>query len=206
MLTIYGRRTSANVMKPLWLAEELGLDYRRIDVGGPFGGTGDADYLAKNPNGLIPTIDDDGFVLWESNAITRYLAGRYGRRSLWPDDPRALALADQWMDWTLTTVMPMMTPVFWGLVRTPEAERDHAAIDRSIGQGRRIWALLDAHLAQHRYVAGEAFSLGDIPLGPQAHRWFELVTERPKLPHLEAWYARLAERPAFRKVVMIPIE
>ncbi|MFU8815159.1 MAG: glutathione S-transferase family protein [Pseudomonadales bacterium] len=205
MLTVYGRRTSANVMKPLWLAEEIGLPYCQVDVGGPFGGTDQADYLLKNPNGLIPTIDDGGFLLWESNAITRYLARQYANGSLWPAEAGALALADQWMDWTLSTVMPMMTPIFWGLVRTPAEDRDYPQIERSIRQGQRIWGILDAHLGRHRYVAGDDFTMADIPLGPQAHRWFELVPDQPDLPHLRAWYRRLTERPGFRKVCMIDI-
>lgn len=205
MLTVYGRRTSANVMKPLWLAEEIELPYRQVDVGGPFGGTDQADYLRKNPNGLIPTIDDDGFVLWESNAITRYLAREYGHGVLWPTDAKALALADQWMDWTLSTVLPLMTPIFWGLVRTAAEDRDYPLIERSIRQGLRVWKLLDDHLGEHRHVAGETFTMGDIPLGPQAHRWFHLVPDRPDMPHLEAWYHRLTERPAFRKVCMTDI-
>jgi glutathione S-transferase len=205
MITIYGRRTSSNVMLPLWAVDELGLAYEQIDLGGPFGGNDTPEYLAKNPNGLIPTLEDDGFVLWESNAITRYLCSRYGSGELCPIDLRDRALAEQWMDWKLSTVVPMMTPIFWGLVRTPEAERDTASIERAIRRGAEIWGLLDAHLAQQPYVAGSTFTMGDIPLGPQVHRWYNLVEDRPELPHLEAWYRRLQERLAFRKHCMIPI-
>lgn len=205
MLTIYGRRTSSNVMKPLWLAEEIGLAYQQVDIGGPFGGNDQPDYLAKNPNGLIPTLEDDGFLLWESNAITRYLAQRYAPDLLYPKDPQTRARADQWMDWTLTTVMPMMTPIFWGLVRTAPEERNQESIDRGIRQGHRVWQMLDDHLATQPFVAGQDFSMGDIPLGPQAHRWFNLVTDRPSMPHFEAWYQRLTEKTAFRSVCMIPI-
>jgi glutathione S-transferase len=205
MLIVYGRRTSANVMKPLWLAEEIGLPYRQVDLGGPFGGTDRSDYLAQNPNGLIPTIDDGGFVLWESNAITRYLAREYASGTLHPEDPKVLARADQWMDWKLSTVQPVMTPIFWGLVRTAPEDRDHERIERNIRQARRIWQVLDDHLARHPYVAGEAFTMADIPLGPQAHRWFQLVSDRPEMPHLESWYRRLQERPAYRQICMIDI-
>ena len=205
MLKILGRRTSGNVMLPLWVADELGLDYEQVDIGGEFGGNDQPEYLAKNPNGLIPAIEDDGFVLWESNAITRYLCSKHGLGSLCPEDPQERALAEQWMDWKLTIVMPMITPIFWGLVRTAEADRDMDSIERAIRQGHRIWSILDAHLARHDYVAGSTFTMGDIPLGPQIHRWYVLVDEPPALPHLEAWYARLQQRPAFRRHCMNPV-
>ncbi len=206
MLTIYGRRSSANVMKPLWAADELGVPFEQVDVGGSFGGNDAPEYLARNPNGLVPTIDDDGFVLWESNAITRYLAAQYGAGSLWPEDPARRAQADRWMDWTLTTVMPMMTPVFWNLVRMSDAERDDAAIAAGIRLGNaKVWPILEAHLADHKYVAGDEFSMGDIPLGPQVRRWRELVPDRNPTPNIERWFGQLLERPAFQTHVMIPV-
>ena len=206
MLTIIGRRTSGNVMKPLWVADELGLEYEQVDLGGPFGGNDDPDYRAKNPMGLVPTLVDDDFVLWESNAITRYLSAKHGNGSLYPAELRARALAEQWMDWKLTAINPMMRPVFWGLVRTPEAERDHDAIQRAIALGCELWAMLDRHLAAHAYVAGDELTMGDIPLGPQIHRWMMLVEDRPSMPNVEAWYRRLTQRPAFEKNCMIPLE
>ena len=205
MLKIIGRRTSANVMKPLWAADELGLDYERVDVGGKFGGNREPGYLAMNPMGLVPTLVEDGFTLWESNAITRYLCGKHGRGSLCPADPRVRAIADTWMDWQQTACAPMMFPVFWGLVRVPEAERDHDAINADIERGLDVWGVLDRHLADRAFVAGDTFTMGDIPIGPQAHRWLNLVEKRPPMPNLESWYRRLTERPAFRKNVMIPI-
>ena len=205
MLKIIGRRTSANVMKPLWAADELGLDYERVDVGGKFGGNREPGYLAMNPMGLVPTLVEDDFTLWESNAITRYLCGKHGRGSLCPADPRVRAIADTWMDWQQTACAPMMFPVFWGLVRTPEAERDHDAINADIERGLDVWGVLDRHLADRAFVAGDTFTMGDIPIGPQAHRWLNLVEKRPPMPNLESWYRRLTERPAFRKNVMIPI-
>ena len=205
MLKILGRRTSGNVMKPLWAADEMGLDYEQVDVGGKFGGNREPDYLAMNPMGLVPALVEDDFVLWESNAITRYLAEKYGRGSLCPADPRIRAAADTWMDWQQTACAPMMTPVFWGLVRTPEAERDYGRINAAIERGYEVWGILDRHLASRPFVAGGDFTMGDIPIGPQAHRWFNLVEKRPAMPNLEAWYRRLTERPAFRKNVMIPI-
>ncbi len=205
MLRILGRRTSGNVMLPLWAADELGIDYEQVDVGGSFGGNDQAEFLAKNPNGLVPTIEEDGFALWESGAITRYLCSQHGLGTLCPNDPRERAIAEQWMDWKLTTVMPMMTPIFWGLVRTAEAERDSARIERSIRLGHRVWGILDSHLAEREFVAGDSFTMGDIPLGPQVHRWYRLVEDPPELPHLAAWYDRLQQRPAFRRHCMIPI-
>ncbi len=206
MLTILGRRTSANTMQPLWLADELGLEYEQVDVGGPFGGNDQPEYLELNPTGLIPTIIDDGFVLWESNAITRYLAAKYGADPLYPADLQTLALADQWMDFENNKIMPMMVPIFWGLVRTPAEERDMDSINKAITQVGKMWAMLDAHLEKHPFIAGNEFSIGDIPLGPQVHRWLELVPERPAMPNLQAWYQRLTQRPAFKAHCMNPLE
>ena len=206
MLKILGRRTSGNVMKPVWVLDELGLEYEREDIGGKFGGNREPGYLAMNPTGLVPTLVEDDFVLWESNAITRYLCEKYGHGSLFPADPRVRATADTWMDWQQTTCAPMMLPVFWGLVRTPEAERDHDRINAGIERGYEVWGMLDRHLEGCAFVAGDDLTMGDIPIGPQAHRWFNLVDERPSMPNLEAWYERLTERPAFQKNVMIPIE
>ena len=205
MLKILGRRTSGNVMKPLWAADELGLEYEQADIGGKFGGNREPDYLAMNPMGLVPTLIEDDFTLWESNAITRYLCEKHGTGSLCPTDPRARAAADTWMDWQQTVCAPMMLPVFWGLVRTPEAERDYDRINAGIERGHEVWGILDRHLEGRPFVAGDDLTMGDIPIGPQAHRWFNLVDERPSMPSFEAWYQRLTERPAFRKNVMIPI-
>ncbi len=206
MIRILGRRTSGNVMKPLWAAEELGIEYEQVDIGGRFGGNRDPQYLALNPMGLVPTLVDGELVLWESNAITRYLAEKFGQGSLWPTDRSRRAVADQWMDWQQTAIAPMMQPIFWGLVRTPAEERDEARIRAGIERGIELWGMLDRHLAERAFVAGDAFTMGDIPLGPQVHRWLSLVEDRPSMPNLEAWYGRLTERPPFRKHVLIPIE
>src|SRR5919197_4157345 len=136
MIKIWGRNTSVNVQKVMWAVGELGLPHERIDVGGPFGKNNEPAYLAMNPNGLVPTLEEDGFVLWESNAIVRYLAAKYGAGTLEPADPRARARANSWMDWQLTVAHPPLTPVFWGLVRTPPEKRDHAAIEA--GKGKKI--------------------------------------------------------------------
>ncbi len=206
MLKIIGRVTSGNVMKPLWLADEIGLEYEQIDIGGPFGGNDTPEYLAMNPMGLVPTIDDDGFIMWESNAITRYLAAKHAKGTLYPDDPQARATADTWMDWKLNAVNPFMRAIFWGLVRTKPEDRNQDEIDAGIKQGCKFWGMLDTHLEGRDYIAGDQLTMGDIPLGPQAFRWFELVEDRPSMPNLEAWYQRLTERPAFRKRCMNPLQ
>ena len=206
MLKILGRHTSGNVMKPLWVADELGIAFERIDVGGKFGGNDTDEYLKMNPMGLVPTLIDDGFVMFESNAITRYLCEKYGKGSLYPENARTRAIADIWMDWKLTAINPMIRPVFWGLIRTPANERNHEEINAAIAQGHKLWAMLDRHLAGRQYVAGDEFTMGDIPLGPQAHRWMMMVEDRPSMPNFEAWYERLTERPAFQKHCMIPLE
>ncbi|MGQ0664201.1 MAG: glutathione S-transferase family protein [Pseudomonadota bacterium] len=205
MLKIYGRSNSSNVQKVLWACEELRVPFTREDVGGAFGKNREPAYLALNPNGLVPTIDDDGFILWESNAIVRYLAAKHGQGGLWPADPRQRAAADRWMDWQASTVSPAIFPLFYQLVRTPADRRDQAAIEA--GREKTIAALtiLDAQLANTEYVAGGALTMGDIALGIAAHRWFAFPIERPELPHLAAWYKRLAERPAYRKHVMQPL-
>ena len=205
-MKILGRANSINVQKVLWAADECGLKYERSDIGGPFGGNDQPWYRALNPNGLVPTIDDDGFVLWESNAIVRYLTASYGPAGLCPIDRKAQALADRWMDWLITTPQAGMTIMFWGLIRTPADKRDAAAIEAARLATAPLWARLDAHLATHAYVGGDHFTMGDIPVGAMAYRWLNLPLRRddlPKLVHLEAWYAKLGERPAYRKHVMI---
>ena len=179
MLRILGRRTSGNVMKPLWVVDELGLEYEREDIGGKFGGNREPGYLVMNPTGLVPTLVEDDFVLWESNAITRYLCEKYGHGTLFPADPRVRATADTWMDWQQTTCAPMMLPVFWGLVRTPEAERDYDRINAGIERGYEVWGMLDRHLEGRPFVAGDDLTMGDIPIGPQAP---SLVQPRRRAP------------------------
>lgn len=204
MVKVWGRNNSVNVQKVLWTCVEVDVGFERIDVGGPFGGLDTAEYLALNPNRRIPTIEDDGFVLWESNAIVRYLAARYGG-GLCPAEVQARALAEQWMDWNETRLDSDLTTVFWGLIRTPEERRDYGTIERSIHALIEIWGILDGHLAGQPYVAGDRFTVGDIPVGSTAHRWLALPLERPPMPHLEAWYGRLCERPGYRDHVARPL-
>ncbi len=206
MRKLWGRANSSNVMKVVWLLEELGLPYQRIDAGGPFGRTKDADYLAMNPNSLVPTLDEDGFILWESHAILRYLAaGHADGTALWPADLRARANIDRWMDWLQTTLGPAMTPVFQGLIRTAPEQRNTAAIEAGLAASGQAWALLDAQLQRHDHVAGPEFTLADIPAGVHVHRWFAFDAAKPELPALRAWYDRLLARPAYRAHCSAPL-
>ena len=205
MLKVWGRKNSANVQKAMWCIGELGLAHERIDLGGQFGGNDQDWYLAMNPNGLVPTLDDEGVVLWESNAIVRYLSAKYDAGGLCPENPAARAQAEKWMDWQLTTVMPALHPLFWGLVRTPPEARDPASIEAGAARSARAFAILDRHLAGRDYVSGDSLTMADIPLGATAYRWYALDVARPDTPHLRAWYERLVERPAFAEHVMIPL-
>jgi glutathione S-transferase len=205
MLTIWGRTNSINVQKVMWTVDELGLAHQRIDAGGQFGGLDTAEYGALNPNRRVPTIKDGDLVVWESNVCVRYLAARYGAGRLWPEDPGARAAADMWMDWQVSTLLPDTTVVFWGLIRTPEEKRDHAAINAAAERLAGIWRILDSHLAAREFVAGDQFTMGDIPVGAACYRYYGMPIERPSLPHLEAWYGRLKQRAPFGEHVMLPI-
>jgi glutathione S-transferase len=204
---VWGRATSSNVMKVLWGLGELSLPFERIDVGGSFGKTDTAEYRAMNPTGLVPTLQEDEFTLWESNAILRYLGSAYAQGSaLWPQEPHARANIDRWMDAQQTVLNRPMRVVFWGLVRTPADKRDPGAIAQGIADAAKAYAMVEPHLARHAYIAGRDFSLADIPWGVHAHRWFNMDLERPPFPHLRAWYDRLCERPAYQQhIVSCPI-
>jgi len=207
VLTIYGRRTSSNVQKVLWCCDEIGLAFDRVDMGREFAGNREPAYLALNPNGIVPTIvEDDGFAVWESNTIIRYLAKRYGPAGFYPADARCAAIGEQWMDWQLSSLNVAFTPMFHGLVRQAPGQRDEAAIQASIDSTQRHLSMLDRHLQSTRFVAGEAFSVADIPLGIHAYRWhvFEGIA-RQSLPSFERWHAELQQRPAYRAHVMVEL-
>ena len=186
----------------MWTVGELDLPHERIDIGGPFGKNNEPAYLAMNPNGLVPTLQEDGFLLWESNSIVRYLAAKYGAGKLAPSDLRARARANSWMDWQLTVAHPPLTPVFWGLVRTPPEKRDHAAIEAGKAKTIAVMKILDAQLAQTPFVAGDTLSMGDIPVALMAYRFRRLVPERPPLENLERWFAQIEQRPVFKQHVL----
>ncbi|HEY5898200.1 MAG TPA: glutathione S-transferase [Burkholderiales bacterium] len=205
MLKIWGRNNSVNVKKALWAAEELGLAYERIDAGLQFGVNDTPQYRRMNPTGLVPTIEEDGFTLWESHSIVRYLAAKHGGGSLWPLDPQARADADRWMDWTHSFSREFQRPVFWPLVRTPPEKRDAKAIAEAVRKCGEMLAVPEQTLKENAYLGGAGFTMGDIPLGCHVQLWMRLPIERPRLPGLEAWFARLCGRPAYRKVVDLPL-
>ena len=202
MLKIWGRLNSHNVKKVVWFAEELGLAYERIDVGGAFGM--DDAYLAKNPNALIPTIEDGPLVLWESNTILRYLAAQYGGERWWPADPAQRAIGERWMDWQADYAHAQMR-AFIGYVRTPPERRDQAGIDNSVAASAKMLAVLERYLGEMPWLSGDAFGLGDIPMGVYAWTWFSLPIERPDYPCIADWFARLRDRPGYADQVAIPL-
>jgi glutathione S-transferase len=207
MIKVWGRNTSSNVQKVMWAIGELSLPHERIDVGGSFGKNREPAYLAMNPNGLVPTLEEeDGFLLWESNTIVRYLAAKYKATTLEPADLRTRALASKWMDWQLAVLGPAITPVFWGLIRTPPEKRDHAGIEEGKKKTTAAIQMMDGQLAKTAYLAGDGFSYGDIPVGIMAYRYRQLVPERPVLVNFERWYAAISARPAFKdQVAAVPL-
>ena len=207
MLKVWGRRNSQNVQKVMWLVGELGLPHEHIPAGGSFGRLSDPEFGALNPNRLVPVIEDGGTTVWESHSILRYLAATYGGPELWPEGPGARSDFDRWMDWAQALWQPaFLTGVFWGLYRTPESQRDLKTIDRSIALCAELMQIVDAELATRPYLAGDRFTIGDIPLGSTLYRYFTLEIERPPLPNVEAWYERLRSRPAYCEHVMIPFD
>jgi glutathione S-transferase len=207
MLKVWGRRSSFNVQKVMWLVDELGLAHEHIDAGGKFGGLDAPAFLAMNPHGKVPVIDDGGTVVWESHAILRYLAARHGGTRWWPVDAAQRSLADRWMDWSATTLQPdFLMGVFWAFYRTPEAQRDLPAIRKKLAACASHFQLLDRVLADRRYLLGDKLTLADIPAATALYRYFGLDVERPVVPNVEAWYGRLQARPAYRTHVMLPFD
>jgi glutathione S-transferase len=205
MLRIWGRTNSINVQKVLWCATELALPYERIDAGMQFGVVTTPEYLALNPNALIPTIEDDGLVLWESNVIVRYLSSRYGTGLLCPADMPARFSAEKWMDWHATTLWPAVRVVFLGLIRTPPEKRDNAAIAAARQEAWRALGILDRQLSKTRFVAGEDFTMGDIPVGAAVYRALALGEDRSKIPNVGRWYDALTDREGYRNHIMLPL-
>jgi glutathione S-transferase len=199
LLKILGRKTSSNVQKVLWCCGEIGLPFEREDYGGEFGKNKTPEYLALNPNGLVPTINDNGFILWESNSCVRYLAAKYGNGKLWPADLQLAASASRWMDWQLSTVNPPTTTLFLALIRKENISA--ADIEAARKRAGDVWKLLDTQLAKTPFVAGADVTVGDIALGNAIHRWFKFPIERPELPKLREWYERLCTRPAYTQHV-----
>jgi glutathione S-transferase len=205
MLKIWGRSTSSNVQKVLWCCAELGIAFERVDLGGPFGGNQDPEYLALNPNGLVPTVRDGELILWESNTICRYLAATRDGARLHPPEPAARALVERWMDWQLSAVGPPMGALLFGLIRTRPEQRDHAAIEAARRKALAAWTIVEDALGDRAWLAGGALSLAEIVLGTLVYRWHAFPIERPPLHRLRAWYERMRERPGFKTHIEIPI-
>ena len=207
MLKIWGRATSSNVQTAMWAVGELGLDHERVDWGGAFGGNDDPDYRAMNPNGLVPTLKDGDLVLWESPVILRYLAAKYGDEGFWPSDPGARAQLDMWAEWTKTSICPQLVyKVFWQIVRTKAADRSQAVIDEGAAALRELMPRLDARLAEGAYLGGDTLCFADIMAGHVLYRYMTLDFDKAMTPNVDAYYARLTERPAYQENVMVSYE
>ncbi len=204
MLKVWGRASSINVQKVMWAVSELRLVHERIDAGGAFGKTDTPEFGRLNPNRLVPVLDDDGFVLWESAAIIRYLARTYGSGTLLPLDAKDAARADQWMEWAGTSLYhDLIATAFIGLIRTSAADRNTAAVDVAVKRVGERLQVLDGELASRDYILGNTFTVADIPAGALMYRYYTLPSARPALPNVEAWYQRLAAREAYAKHVAI---
>jgi glutathione S-transferase len=205
MITIWGRVSSLNVQKVLWLLGELDVAHEQISAGGSVGGLNTQEFLLMNPHGRIPVLKDKAVVVWESHAILRYVAAQYGSGRFWSDNAGDRAQVEQWMDWSQTTLQPdFLTGVFWGFYRTPEAQRNWLAINARLKRVVQHFQMLDGMLKNQLFLGGETISLADIPAGALLYRYYEIEIERPALPYLEAWYMRLQERPAYQQYVMVP--
>ena len=205
MLKIWGRTNSINVMKVLWCLEELDLQYEREDAGMQFGVVNENYYGELNPNRKVPTMKDGRLVLWESNVIVRYLSANYGLGTLCPEDAGKRALAEQWMDWQQTSIHPDVTYIFWGVVRNSPDHKDPKRVDAAVKDLNFLWSILDRQLEKTAFVAGDEFTMGDIPIGCAAWRWFNMDVERSKLPNLVKWHERLKQRTGFQNHVMQPL-
>lgn len=201
MLKVWGRATSSNVQKVLWTCAELGVGFERVDWGGPFGGNKDPAYLALNPNGLVPTVEDGGLVIWESNTIIRYLCAKHDGERLHPADPAKRTHVERWMDWQLASLTPPMGAMLLGYYRTQPEKRDPAALETARQRSIELWGMVEGQLERGPYLAGSGLSLADICIGIRAHRWHLFPIERPRLPRLKAWCERLNEFAGFRQHV-----
>ena len=207
MIRVYGRETSSNVQPVMWLCAELGLEVERLDVGGAFGGTDTAEFLALNPMGRIPVLQDGDLTLFESQTILRYLASEYGRDALWSGNARIRAPQDQWMEWAKLNVSAEFNrKVFRQLIRTPADRRDHALVRAGIEAVNLLMPMADARIARQGWLAGDMISLADFTFGVQLYRYYTVDFERPETPNLDRYYARLCEREPYRTHAMIPYD
>jgi glutathione S-transferase len=205
MLKIWGRISSINVRKVVFTAQLLGLPFERVDAGATFGITRTPEYLARNPNALVPTVQDGDFTLWESNVIVRYLCASHDLGGLYPQDLRQRFDAERWMDWQQTTLNGAGREAFIQLFRTPEAQRSAQAIAASVAATEPLLAMLDAHLARRPFLAGDRLTMADVPIACEMHRWWGLPLDHPPHPHLRRWYDGLARLPAARGALDVPL-
>ena len=205
MLTIWGRLSSINVRKVVWATQEVGVPFQRIEAGGKFGVVGTPEYQRLNPNALVPVLQDGDLTLWESNVIVRYLCTQYPRAGLLPDTVAQRFEAEQWMDWQQTTINPAGRNAFIQLFRTSPEQRQPELLRQSVAATEPLMALLERHLAQRTFLLGDSFTMADIVLGCEVHRWFSLPQPRPAWPHLERWFALLMQRAAVRGVLDLPL-
>lgn len=207
MITVWGRATSSNVQIVMWALAELKLAYKRIDVGGSFGGTDTPEYIRMNPNRLVPTIQDGDLTLWESAAIVRYLGARYGDEQFWPQDPAKRAPIDKWAEWSKTSLAPtLLASIFPHSFTLPQDKRDPKVLDAAVERIGKLASMLDARLAESPYLGGDRLAFGDVIVGTLLYRYFTLPFARVETPHLRAYYDRLAERPAYREHAMVSYE
>ena len=202
MLEVWGRPYSSNVIPVIWAAAEVGVEWQLKLAGGSFGQLDTPAFAAMNPNRMIPSIRDGDFALWESNAIIRYLCDRYAKGTLSPEDMQERALTDQWMEWCQTRAFPPVIQAFFATVRTEPEKRDPALIEKHTAEAANVLPILDAHLSDRAFMLGDHFTMADIPLGCVAYRYFNIDIQRPSLPNIEDWYARLQQRPAYQRHVM----
>jgi glutathione S-transferase len=206
MLKIWGRTTSSNVQKVLWTCAELGVEYDRVDHGGPFGGNRDPEYLRLNPNGLVPTVIDGALVMWESNTICRYLCNTHPNGgSLYPTDFAERTHVERWMDWQLSVIGAPMGALLQGLIRSTPETRDAAVIEAARRRAITAWEIVDDALEGQPFLGGKSLSLAEIVMGTHIYRWFNYAIERPSMPKLHAWYERCLARPGFKNHIVMPI-
>lgn len=203
MIKIWGRADGSNVIKVMWCVGELGIEYERIDWGGPFGGNDDPEYRRKNPMGRLPTLEEeDGFCLWESGAVVRYLCEKHSLGNLCPESLRGRAEANKWMDWSSLNLAPFNTVFLDQFFRLPTEKRDSKAIDAAVERASAMYDILDRHLADRPYLCGDTLTMADIPAGSLTHRWMSWTPNRPSHPNVEAWYERMAARQAYQEHVI----
>jgi len=205
VLKIWGRISSINVRKVVFTAQLLALPFERIDAGAAFGITKTPHYLERNPNALVPLLEDGDFTLWESNVIVRYLAAKSPEAGLYPQELRARFDAERWMDWQQTTLNGASRDAFIQLIRTPVETRDARAVQASVAATEPLLALLDTHLAGRPFLAGDRLTMADIPVACEIHRWWGLPLEHPARPHLRRWYEGLRQLPAARGALDVPL-